>query len=491
MKNIARFRSAEGLLLFALAILLVACAGYLTSGPPLDSGSGTGSTPGSGPATGSGSVALFVRDAPMEELVEFEIIVTDVILDPGTVSVLSQPVRLELTSLQLTSEMIHLALQSVPAGLYTSVTVMLLDPEIRFCPNPPASCTDQSVQKIVLTVNPSKSTSTITFGVTSGQVTALLLDFDLRAMVVTDTLDITGTVTGFDPFGNIPITVLDVAGQPGEFEDEVGRVVSVNATASSFVFEPFGSCEQLTIATDVATQFAAFDRISLTNTFSSLQAGQVVEVNADLKIDASFVAEKVEFEDDAVEDETQGFITDVTRATGPSQDSFGLVLMDVTPCTASLPLVEVARVDVSTLLGVVDFLIDDDGFTTVDPALFDGAEDLVAGQKVSLDPVQALGLSPLTAQQIRLEDVTILGAVDSSPISSLAFNLVPRAAFMAAVDPSITVQLSTADTGFENLPNGTSDLFVGRDVRVRGLLFRDTAGELFLVAKRVDGTPLP
>ena len=87
--------------------------------------------------------------------------------------------------------------------------------------------------------------------------------------------------------------------------------------------------------------------------------------------------------------------------------------------------------------------------------------------------------------------MTILGAVDSSPISSLAFNLVPRAAFMAAVDSSITVQLSTADTGFENLPNGTSDLFVGRDVRVRGLLFRDTAGELFLVAKRVDGNPIP
>ncbi len=490
MKNIARFRSTAGLLLFALAMLLAACGGYLTSGPSLDSGSGTGSGPGSGPVTGSGSVALFVRDAPMEELVEFEVIVTDVILDPGTVSVLSQPIRLELTGLQLTSEMIHLELQSVPEGSYTSVTVMLLDPKIKFCPDPPLSCTDQSVLNIVLAVNPSSSTSTINFGVTADQVTALLLDFDLRAMVVTDTLDITGTVTGFDPFGNILVTVLDVAGQPGEFEDEVGRVVSVNATASSFVFEPFGSCEQLTIATDVATQFAAFDRISLTNTFSSLQAGQVVEVNADLKIDASFVAEKVEFEDDATEDETQGFITDVTRATGPSQDSFGLVLMDVTPCTASLPLVEVARVDVSTLLGVVDFLIDDDGFTTVDPALFDGAEDLVAGQKVSLDPVQALGLSPLTAQQIRLEDVTILGTVDN-PISSLAFNLVPRAAFMAGVDPSITVQLSTADTGFENLPNGTSDLFVGREVRVRGLLFRDAAGELFLVAKRVDGNPIP
>ncbi len=125
----------------------------------------------------------------MEELVEFEIIVTDVIFDPGTVSVLSQPIRLELTGLQLTSEIIHLALQSVPAGLYTSVTVMLLDPKIRFCPDPPASCTDQNVLNIVLAVNPSKSTSTINFGVTSGQVTALLLDFDLRAMVVTDTMN--------------------------------------------------------------------------------------------------------------------------------------------------------------------------------------------------------------------------------------------------------------------------------------------------------------
>ena len=88
MKNIAWCSAIGALILFPLAFLTVACGGLLTSGPPIGGDPGSPS-PTPGPGTGSGSVALFVRDAPMEELVEFEIIVTDVIFDPGTVSVLS------------------------------------------------------------------------------------------------------------------------------------------------------------------------------------------------------------------------------------------------------------------------------------------------------------------------------------------------------------------------------------------------------------------
>lgn len=462
-------RFASGLLLSALAILAVACSGILNTGTPI------GPRPGPGPAPGSGLLALFGRDAPLDELVEFEITVTDVVLDPGSVSVLPQPVRLELTSLQLTTDMIHLA-QNVSTGSFTSITLMLANPEIRF----------RDSSGTIVDIQPALQTSAVTAGinftVASNQVTALLLDFDLRAMVVTD---ISGNITDVDPSGNISITVLDVAGQSDEFEDEVGRVVSVDATSSSFIFEPFASCEQITVTTDVATQFASFDRGGLTNTFTSLQAGQIVEVDADLQVDGTFLAEKVEFEDDVMEDETEGLITDVTRATGPSQDSFGLVLFEVAPCTASLPAVELATVNVSTTVGVVSFRIDDDGFP-VDPTLFDGAEDLAAGQKVEVDPVEALGTAVLTAEKIKLEDLTILGRV-AAPISTLAFDLVPTATLFA--DPSITVQLSLADTEFENLPNTVNDLFVGRLVRVRGLLVRDAAGEMFLVAKRVDGAP--
>ncbi len=50
----------------------------------------------------------------------------------------------------------------------------------------------------------------------------------------------------------------------------------------------------------------------------------------------------------------------------------------------------------------------------------------------------------------------------------------------------------TSDRGaaeLDDLPGGINDLFIGKLVRVKGLLFRDLAGELIFEAKRVDGTP--
>jgi hypothetical protein len=270
----------------------------------------------------------------------------------------------------------------------------------------------------------------------------------------------------------------------GEFEDEVGLVVSVNATDLTFVFEPFSSCQVITITTDTATVFEEFD--PLANDFASLQANQIVEVDADLRVDGTFLAEKVEFEDDAMEDELEGLIVSLTRNTGPSQDSFDLVLFDVAPCTANLPADDIFTVNVSTTPGVVDFRIDEDDLT-IDPALFDGPEDLEVGQKVDVDPVEALGTDPITAEKIKLEDQTIRGTVNGSPTAP-NFELSPGSSLFTDPDNSITVRTSL-DTRFDDLPLGVASLLVNQPVRVKGLLFRDLAGELIFEAKRVDGTP--
>ncbi|MFB3140516.1 MAG: hypothetical protein ACE1Z1_04925, partial [Candidatus Acidiferrales bacterium] len=123
--------------------------------------------------------------------------------------------------------------------------------------------------------------------------------------------------------------------------------------------------------------------------------------------------------------------------------------------------------------------------------LFDGPEDLEVGQKVDVDPAVAdlstiTNATPITAEKIKLEDQTIRGTV-AAPIATLAFDLVPAATLFS--DSSITVQISLAETEFDDLPGGINDLFIGKAVRVRGLLFRDLAGELIFEAKRVDGTP--
>ncbi len=484
MRSFASPRSVGGLLVFALVLLAAGCSGSSTDPPP-----------GQAPGALSGSLAVFGQDAPLDNLVKFEITVTGITLNPGNVQV-SLPaggVRLELTSLQITTDLIRLD-QNIPAGSYTSVDLTLANPEIKFRISS-GTCPDGSAGPIC-EVEPPLQTSSVTinvsFSIAEGQLTALLFDFDLRAMVVTDLA--TDAITGIDPAGSITISLVDVAGDVGEFEDEIGRVVSVNATNQTFVFEPFSGCQQVTITTDISTVFEDFGRASppLVDEFASLQVDQIVEVDADLRVDGTFLAEKVEFEDDITEDEIEGLIVDVTRDPGTGNvTQFQLVLFDVAPCTATLPADDIFTVNVPTD-GSVRFRIDEDDLT-LDPALFDGPEDLEVGQKVDVDPAVAdvstiTSATPITAEKIKLEDQTIRGTVNGSPAAP-NFELSPGSSLFTDADNSITVRTSSVTEFDDSLPLGVASLLVNQPVRVKGLLFRDLAGELIFEAKRVDGTP--
>ena len=472
MGSFASPRSVGGLLVFALVLLAAGCSGSSTVPPP---GQGSGAL--------SGSLALFGQDAPLDNLVKFEITVTGITLNPGNVQV-SLPaggVRLELTSLQITTDLIRLD-QNIPAGTYTSVDLTLANPEIKFRDDTGAIVELEDTQ---LPLQTSSVTINVSFSIAQGQLTALLFDFDLRAMVITDA---GGNITGVNPSGNIAVSLVNVAGDVGEFEDEIGRVVSVNATDSTFDFEPFSSCQVVTITTDTATVFEDF--APLANVFASLQVDQIVEVDADLRVDGTFLAEKVEFEDDTMEDEIEGLIVEIPAgardAVTGAVSQFKLVLFDVAPCTATLPADDIFTVNVSTTPGVVDFRIDEDDLSVV-PALFDGPEDLEVGQKVDVDPVEALGTDPITAEKIKLEDQTIRGTVNGSPAAP-NFELSPGSSLFTDPDNSITVRTSSV-TEFDDLPLDVASLLVNQPVRVKGLLFRDLAGELIFEAKRVDGTP--
>ena len=475
MTLLSQRRSLGGLLVFVLVLLAAGCGGSST-GPPLGQGSGAL----------SGSLALFGQDAPLDNLVKFEITVTGITLNPGNVQVSlpAEGVRLELTSLQMTTDMIRLD-QNIPAGAYTSVTLTLANPEIKF-----RNETTGNIVEVFPTLQTSSVTVNVSFSIAEGQLTALLVDFDLRAMVVTDPTN-NDAITGINPDGNIPdgniaISRVDVAGDVGEFEDEIGRVVSINATDSTFVFEPFSSCQQVTITTDISTVFEDFGKATppLANAFASLQDEQIVEVDADLRVDGTFLAEKVEFEDDAMEDEIEGLIIAVSRDSGGSVTQFNLVLFDVAPCTATLPADDIFTVNVPTD-GSVRFRIDEDGFLIPFNVSFADPGDLEVGQKVDVDPVEALGTTTtLTAEKIKLEDQTIRGTVIST--TGTTFLLNPAADLFP--DQDILVE-TNVDTRFDDLPNRVGSLSGDDLVRVKGLLFRDATGELFLVAKRVDGTP--
>ena len=73
------------------------------------------------PQSQLGSLLIQVQDAPVDNLLKFEITVDSIELNPGNVVALSAPAEIELTSLQLTTDTIRLA-PDIPAGTYTSAT---------------------------------------------------------------------------------------------------------------------------------------------------------------------------------------------------------------------------------------------------------------------------------------------------------------------------------------------------------------------------------
>lgn len=461
-------KKASALFIAALAAgsLVAACGG--------GGGGSTTQPPVINPGTGSAVVQM--QDAPLDNLVKFEITVVSIVLNPENVSVLSSPVEVELTSLQLQPELIRLA-PSIPAGSYTSITLQFSNPEIKYCPDL-APCTAQSMVEVNPPLQTMSVTKDVNISIVAGASVGLLIDFDLRASIVGGT---TGPITGVNPV--FTVTVVNVGAQQDEFES-TGRVVSVNrtsATAGSFVLEVFENCQQVTLTVDSSTEFEDFSEASLTNSFESLAANQIVEAEADIRSDGTLLAKEVELEDTENEEEAEGVIVGVTRDLGGDVTSFTLVAHEVVPCSAAALIDDTINVTIGATLP--EFRIDEDDLS-VDQSLFDGPEDLSVGQKVEVDPVGSMATS-ITAEEIKLKDQTLRGTVDGAPTPP-DFQLAPSSPLLQAVDASITIETSS-QTEFDGV-SGVSGLVAGQAVRARGLLFWD-GSDLILVAKKVDATP--
>ena len=354
--------------------------------------------------TGSsfGSLLIQVQDAPLDNLLEFEITVDSIELNPGSVLALSTPVEIELTSLQLTTDTIRLA-TDIPTGTYTSATFTFSNAEVKFCPEPPAVCDETTLIEIdPLPLQNTSVTVNVNLIITANTTVALLVDFDLAASLLSNAT----TITGVDPM--LTATLRDVEIEEDELEEE-GRVVSIMSTSpnsGTFVLEPFGSCQDVTITVDANTVFEDFDEAQtpLPNSFDSLAVNQFVEVEVDVQSGGIMVAAEVELEDDDEEEEAEGVVLSVDTGAG----EFTLLAKEVVPCSAAALAGDIITVTVDPL-ALPDFRIDEDDLT-VDATLFDQLSDLTPGQKVEVDPVGALGAA-VTAERIKLDDQTIRGTV--------------------------------------------------------------------------------
>ena len=423
-----------------------------------------------------GSLLIQAQDAPVDNLLKFEITVDSIQLNPGSVPALTTPVEIELTSLQLTTDTIRLA-TDIPADTYTSITFTFSNAEVKFCPEPPAVCDETTLIEVdPLPLQNTSATVNVNLIITANTTAALLVDFDLAASLLSNAT----TITGVNPI--LTATLRDVETEDDELEEE-GRVVSIISTSpnsGTFVLEPFSSCQNITITVDANTEFEDFDEAQtpLPNSFDSLAVNQFVEVEVDVQSGGDMVATEVEFDDEDGEEEAEGVVLTVDTGAG----EFTLLAKEVVPCSAAALPGDIITVTVD-LLAPPDFRIDEDDLT-VDATLFDQLSDLTPGQNVEVDPVGALGAA-VTAERIKLDDQTIRGTVVAgSQGAPPNFELDPGSDLF--VDQSISVRTSTV-TEFDDVA-GVGSLTDGQAVRVKGLLFLQ-AGQLIFEAEKVDGTP--
>ena len=429
------------------------------------------------PQTQLGSLLIQVQDAPVDNLLEFEITVDSIELNPGNVVALSTPVEIELTSLELTTDTIRLA-TNIPAGTYTSATFTFSDAEVKFCPDPAVEPVCDETTLIEIDPVPLQNTSAtvnVNLIITADATAALLVDFDLAASLISNAT----TITGVDPM--LTATLSDVETEDDELEEE-GRIVSINSTSpnsGTFVLEPFSSCQNVTITVDANTEFEDFDEAEtpLPNSLDGLSIDQFVDVDADLQMNGDLVATEVELEDEDEEEEAEGVVLSVDIPVG----EFTLLAKEVVPCSAAALPGDIITVTANPLV-FSDFRIDEDDLT-VDENLFNELSDLTPGQIVEVDPVGALGAA-VTGEQIELKDQTIRGTVVAD--SQVAPNFVLDPASDLFVDQSISVRTSTV-TEFDDV-TGVGALLNDQAVRVKGLLFLQ-AGQLIFEAKKVDASP--
>lgn len=446
-------------ILIAFAVTAAGCGGSSSTPPPSTGGGG------------GGSATIFVTDQPADDLTKLELTVTGVVFNPGNVSVLTEPKELEVTKLQLTQEFFRLA-STVPAGSYSSIVFTFAPTaEVEFF-----NSGTGSIQEVSVPVSPATETVNTSFTITAGQTTGLLIDFNVPASLVVNGQ---GIITAIDPV----MTATVVTPVPNNFREETGRVVSVTAANNTFVFEPFDSCQQVTVTVNASTEFEDFDEQGLANNFSSLMVGQMVEVEADLQSGGTILAKEVELEDNEVEDEAEGLIISVTRNVTDEVTQFVLAPLETVPCAAADLTANTITVDVPA--SGVEFRIDEDELP-ISSNLFDNRTKLDVGQMVEVDPTTGLssGMTQITAEEIKLEDQTIKGTVIS--IAPPSFLLDPTSDLFP--DQDILV-LTFTNTEFDNPPGSVTGLATGDKVRVRGLLFRLGPGQHQFAAKRVREDP--
>jgi len=433
-------------------------------------------------AAGAAAVSVTMTDTPSAgvTLLSFEVSLTGAMLNPGSVDLLGGKGPTQIEVKQLETESALLSTATVPAGTFTSLTLTFANPELTF-KNDTGAALAGCAAGAVCEIKPTGTlTSTVNFPgsgiiIMANSPTGIQVDVNPNT-ILSATLGVDFSLAGAV---SVQQLTMKPAGELDDLDDLRGAVQNLDTMNKKFTLHTSGG--DFPITTDNNTEFD-FEACAANN-FTCLQNNQVVEVDAKLMAGGTFLAKKIEFEDDAEDDELEGIVFKIDDAT-----HFEMVVLDE---LRSVNNVSVGNPVVVTLSNP-GLQVKADGLS-VPSALqgdFEGATDtsqLLPGQTVEIRLTGPANPGPpvaVTANRVRLRMTQFTANVKAGSIVPPNFSVdTLPALFTNAGISSIHVQTSS-NTDFEGVSDVTA-LADGNTVSLRGLLFKNGALSPELVAKKV------
>ena len=431
---------------------------------------------------GAAAVSLTITDTPPAgiTLLSFEVTLTGATLNPGSVDLLAGKGPMQIEVKRLETESAFLSTASVPPGTFTSLALTFANPELTFkndmgttlagC-TPGAVCEIKPIGTLTSTANFPGSGLVIMANLPAG----IQVDVNPNT-ILTDTLGVDFSLAGAV---SVPELTMKPAGELDDFDDLRGAVQNLDSANKRFTLHT--SNGDLTVTTDGNTRFD-FEECAADN-FTCVQNNQAIELDAELMAGGAFLARKIEFEDEAEDDELEGIVVEIEDPM-----HFEMVVLDE---LRSVNNVSIGNPIIVALSGL-GFQVKADGLQV--PSMlqgnFEGATDtsqLLPGQMVQIRLAQPANPGPpvtVTANRVRLRTTQFTANVKAGSVMppNFSVDMLP-ALFTGNNVKSIHVQTSS-DTDFEAV-SGVSGLADGNTLSLRGLLFNN--GELppELVTKKV------
>ncbi len=460
-----------------------------------------GSQPADLIGVSSGTGYVFIADAPPAgtSILKFEITLSAATLCPTVgsggecqgspqVELISAPVTIEVTQLQLKSA--FLSLKTATAGSYAGVRLRFSNPELKVLK------TDGSVQELEglnLPLSPTSVTPTFQNGLTVAGNTnfGFLIDFNLKDSIQSSG----GTITGISPV--VGLVKLPVTTQQAveELEDTAGKVGSLSKNCPTGSFTLTDSLTGLLIDN---VQFDGTTEFDDGLTCETLANNQIVEADLELlsqtQQSARFFAKEIELANESLEPSLVGTVFRVDPFDSTNNRYRAVLLVNKAENVSGVS--NGALVTISINPATVLFQIDTSGLP-VNSSAFESGADLQAGQALDVG-VQSgsvvVGTNDCAAvddgctadaEKIKLKKGSVTGRVAGTSDPTFQLDTLPSifggAALLRPLSAdcqncsiaSITVTTSQA-TEFEDIANGFSGLQVGNIVTIRGFLLKDT-----------------